>query len=371
MGRGTAYAPERRFFRDTRTGVEGVQLTSIPGIHIKLYFHVNAFTPDSRTLVFQSFSAMGRDAKVDLFKVNVDGLGLTQLTDAAEAGSPVVSPDGQWLYYMCQGELRRVSMTTYEEHSIGYIEGVRPSTGLSANTAGSTINASMSADGAVYFTDATLKSGRRAILRYTTDGKMASVIYESDDITHTQCEPSEAKVIAFQHRPDEKHRNIWLINEDGSNLRPLDLPYGNGHWMWLGQTKRIISNLEKRCNGISVMGERDEKPELLATGEHFWHAASSRDGEWIVSDTSWPDNGIQLIHTGTRKYKPLCYPESSNSHPQWSHPHPSFSPDASYVVYNSDRTGMAQMYIVRVPEELKEELRNSGEVEHPYGKANG
>ncbi|MFE5320834.1 TolB family protein [Paenibacillus sp. NPDC056579] len=53
----------------------------------------------------------------------------------------------------------------------------------------------------------------------------------------------------------------------------------------------------------------------------------------------------------------LCYPESSNSHPQWSHPHPSFSPDGKYVVYNSDRTGTAQMYIVRIPDQLREELQ--------------
>lgn len=357
MSRGTAYPSERRFFKDARTGAEGVQLTSILGIHIKLYFHVNAFTPDSNTLVFQSFSEACRDSKVDIFKVNVDGHGLTQLTDAAEAGSPVVSPDGQWLYYMCHGELRRVSMTNYREDSIGYIDGILPSTGLSSNTAGTTINASMSGDGSVYFTDATLRNGRRAILRYTTDGKEAGVIYESDSITHTQCEPSEANVVAFQHGPDALHRNIWLVNSDGTNARPLDLPYGNGHWMWLGNTKKIMTNLEKQYNGIAIMGENDKEPEIIATGEHFWHAASSRDGQWIVSDTSWPDHGIQLLHVGTKKFKPLCYPESSNSHPQWSHPHPSFSPDGKYVVYNSDRTGTAQMYLVRIPDQLREELQ--------------
>ncbi|WP_240417875.1 oligogalacturonate lyase family protein [Paenibacillus periandrae] len=360
MSRGRVYSSERRFFKDAVTGTEIVQLTSFPCINIKLYFHVNAFTPDSQTLVFQVFSEATRDSKVDIFKVNIDGKGLTQLTDAAEAGSPVVSPDGHWLYYMCHGELRRVSMTDYREERIGYIDGIQPSTGLSSNTAGSTINASMSSDGRVYFTDATLTNGRRAILRYTTDGKEAAIIYESDSITHTQCEPSEAKVVAFQHGPDARHRNIWLINEDGTNVRPLDLPYGNGHWMWLGSSQKILTNLEKQFNGIAVMGEHDDKPEIIVTGEHFWHAASSRDGKWMVSDTSWPDNGIQLIHVDNKKYATLCYSQSSSSHTQWSHPHPSFSPDGNYVVYNSDITGTAQMYLVKIPEHLRAELQSGG-----------
>ncbi|WP_028547395.1 PD40 domain-containing protein [Paenibacillus sp. UNC451MF] len=357
MNRGRSYSFERRFFRDAGTGAETVQLTSFPCVNIKLYFHVNAFTPDSQTLVFQTCALSSRDSKVDIFKVQIDGTGLTQLTDDAEAGSPVVSPDGRWLYYVCHGELRQVSMSDYSVDTVGYIDGIQPSTGLSSNTAGTTINASMSSDGRVYFTDATLKNGRRAILRYTTDGKAAAIIYESDSITHTQCEPAEAKIVAFQHGPDDKNRNIWLINEDGTNPRPLDLPFGNGHWMWLGNTGKIMSNLEKQCHGIAVMGEGDEAPELIATGEHFWHAASSRDGQWMVSDTSWPDNGIQLIHVGTKKYATLCYPESSNSHPQWSHPHPSFSPDGSYVVYNSDRSGTPHIYLVKIPAHLKEELQ--------------
>jgi len=33
-----------------------------------------------------------------------------------------------------------------------------------------------------------------------------------------------------------------------------------------------------------------------------------------------------------------------------------FSPDGRYVVYNSDRTGIGQVYAVEVPEELRDQL---------------
>ena len=37
--------------------------------------------------------------------------------------------------------------------------------------------------------------------------------------------------------------------------------------------------------------------------------------------------------------------------PQWSHPHPSFSPDGQRVAFTSDMTGRPQVYVVDVPGE--------------------
>jgi oligogalacturonide lyase len=34
--------------------------------------------------------------------------------------------------------------------------------------------------------------------------------------------------------------------------------------------------------------------------------------------------------------------------PQWSHPHPSWSTDETKVAFASDRTGIAQVYVVEV-----------------------
>ena len=83
-------------------------------------------------------------------------------------------------------------------------------------------------------------------------------------------------------------------------------------------------------------------------------SAASLDGQWIVSDTNWPDVGLQLIHVESGRYGTLCLSQSSNANP--SHPHPSFSPDGRWVIYNSDRTGIGQVYVVEVPERLREEL---------------
>lgn len=346
MAKGQAYPWERKFFSDEVTGVRLVRLTSFPTVNMKFYFHWNAFTPDSKTLVFLSYRYAQRNSPVDAFRVDVDGTNLVQLTDSPELGGPVVSPDGKWLYFVCRGELHRVSLATCEEEVIGYIEGVRG--------AGS---GSISADGTRYIADATLENGRRAIIRYCTNGKGQDIILEMEDISHTQYEPSESKVILFSRQPDSEHRNMWLVNDDGTNLRVLNLPYGNGHFMWLGPTKRVMTNLTSDRWGISVMGENDLEPETVVTGEHFWHASCSMDGKWMISDTNWPDHGLQLINVRTGKFRALCYPGSSSCHPQWTHPHPSFSPDGKIVVFNSDRTGIPHVYLAIIPDEIFEELQ--------------
>ena len=41
-------------------------------------------------------------------------------------------------------------------------------------------------------------------------------------------------------------------------------------------------------------------------------------------------------------------PTDSVYGPQWTHPHPSFSPDEKLVAFASDRTGWTQVYVVEV-----------------------
>lgn len=347
MARGQAYPSERQFFTDSKTGVSIMKLTAFPTVNSKFYFHFNAFTPDSKTLVFHSYRFAKRDSEIDVFKVNTDGMGLVQLTDRPNVRGATVSYDGKWLYYVTEGYFRRVSMDTCEEETIGYLDA------LTSDAE----SASMTYDDKQYFVEATLKNGKRGIARYSTDGKEAEVIFESElHITHTQVEPSEGNTVAFQQGPDRLHRNIWLIDRDGGNFRPLELPYGNGHWMWIAGTKRIMTNLEKEQQGIAVKGEHEQSAELFANGEHYWHGSCSMDGKWLVSDTNWPDHGIHLLNVATKKHKVLCYPNSSSCHPQWTHPHPSFSPDGKLVVYNSDATGIPHVYMAKVPDDMREEL---------------
>jgi hypothetical protein len=100
-----------------------------------------------------------------------------------------------------------------------------------------------------------------------------------------------------------------------------------------------------------------------------------------VCDTHLPDQGLCLVDPATGSYEVLCQSRATNQGrqwpqplpltadgdapgwatmteqvtaesaygPQWSHPHPSFSPDDRWVSFTSDMTGTPQVYIVKVP----------------------
>jgi Tol biopolymer transport system component len=279
-----------------------------------------------------------------------------------------MAPDGRTVFYLVGGELRSVDTCTCEEKTLRQIEGVTEwivgPYRIHLSNAGS-----ISADGRSYITSRHMTDGRKVILRYHTDGTDAGVIYEHPQFpAHVQYEPYESKRITFCSAPDPKGRNIWTVDDDGTNLRALNIKGSTGHFMWMRDppvlqphscqapprlnSKRILSTLVPSDWALVSCAEDEPEPKIIARGKNFWHAAVSPDGEWIISDTNWPDEGLQLVQVRTGKYKTLCYPRSSQGHPQWTHPHPAFSLDGKVVVFNSDRTGTCQVYLAKITEEF-------------------
>jgi oligogalacturonide lyase len=84
-----------------------------------------------------------------------------------------------------------------------------------------------------------------------------------------------------------------------------------------------------------------------------------------VCDTNFPDKGLHLLELQAGANPPQCFHHphatSQGDHwggpfpyangpikvhaPQHTHPHPRFSPDGRQVVFTSDRTGTAQVYV--------------------------
>ena len=79
------------------------------------------------------------------------------------------------------------------------------------------------------------------------------------------------------------------------------------------------------------------------------HGALSNDQRYFVSDVqNAHDSPLLLIDMQTGRHEILCWPDASNDggHGACAHVHPSFSPTGRYVVFTSDRTGVAQVYVV-------------------------
>jgi hypothetical protein len=93
----------------------------------------------------------------------------------------------------------------------------------------------------------------------------------------------------------------------------------------------------------------------VGKGFTYSHPNASRDGRFWVSDER---DGAQIVVGAfkTRKAQVLCASGSSFGSPQYTHPHPYFSPDNRWVIFNSDRTGIPHVYAARLPDGLLEDL---------------
>jgi len=362
MAKGQEYNWERKGFRDERTSTEILQLTGFPTVNHAFYFHVQSFTPDSKTLVFLSYTELRRDSTPNIFRVDVDGTHLVQLTDSQGIESAVLAPDGKAVYFLIGGQLRSVDINTCEEKVMGEVEGVKawingPSRVHLSDTG------SVSADGEFFITGRQMLDGRNVILRYSIHSPEAHILYEHPTgIAHVQFDPYTSDRIAFCTSSDEHHRNIWTIKRDGTDGHVLNLQHGNGHFAWLKRNDMegvvVMSNTTSPRGAIKYCGVNQIDGRIIAQGKNFWHASPSKDGKWIVADTNWPDEGIYIIHASTGKIKSLCYPKSSEGHAQWTHPHPFFSPDGKMVVFNSDRSGLPHVYLAKISDEFLKDLEN-------------
>ncbi len=357
MSKRQEYNWERKGFRDEQTGTEILQLTGFPTVNHAFYFHVQSFTPDSKTLLFLSYTELRRDATPNIFRVDTDGTHLIQLTDEQGIESAILSPDGSKVFFITGSRLKSVDINTGGEKSYAEIKGVEtwingPNRLHLADTG------SISADGKSFVTGRRMLNKRNVILHYDIPNLKGSVLYEHPTgAAHVQFDPYTSERIAFCTAGDERHRNIWTLKRDGTDGRILNLEFGNGHFAWLRKTDAskeivVMSNTTSPRGAIKYCGVNEKDEKIIAQGKNFWHASPSKDGKWIVADSNWPDEGIYIIQVSTGKMKSLCYPKSSEGHAQWTHPHPFFSPDGKMVVFNSDRTGIPHVYLAKISDEF-------------------
>lgn len=353
--------------QDAETGTPVLQLTSAPMIHETIYPQAAVFTPDSRCFIYSRRQAP--DLPREYWIADLATLQLRKLTDEPGACGPVISPDGRWMYYMVekpQVELRRLSLDTYERETWITTDLIR-----TAQDPGT-----IRSDGQCYVTWGQRRPGIWAVVRFDIEARVASLVVEGDAL----CDPAPQYCLADCNdllirethgcRFDGTGRylsvaaglgaDLHVIADDGSNLRDVnlggsDLEMIQEHQCWLGGTRRVVSTLLRRDTPdqafrsdrlvATVPGTPDL--DLLAHGRAFAHPAVTRDGHWWVCD----EHGTADLYFGsvlTRQYRLLAHTGASFGVPQYTHPHPCLSPDGYWVIYNSDVTGVPQVYAVRI-----------------------
>ena len=369
FGKGSIHQSEARTHRDEHTGRRIIQITSHPSISHNLYFLTSSFTPDQDSVVFSSY----RSGQVQFFRGKVPEGDIVQLTEEAGISgySGVMSGDGNTLYYTAGGSIRAVHLRTLDDRVLSRWEE------------GNLGECSLSPDGKFIVT-AMKRDGRSFLTVTNTDGSGGSIIFDCPrTIIHPQFHPSDPEWIEYAQDPAPR---MWVIRRDGGGNECL---YDNGneefvvHETYLGSGDELIFTVWPYA--LKRINLQTREINTIARF-NAWHIASDKQGRRVLCDTNHPDTGLHLVDVATGERQDICEPKSSNQGsqwrkdcyalkedweaasqgdreeslswmemkvdtvygPQWTHPHPSFSPDERWVTYTSDVSGYPQVYAVEI-----------------------
>lgn len=349
---------EHQILHDAATGTRIHQVTNHPSVNHLSYFLQSSFTPDSSHLIFVS----DRSGGTQIYDAGFPDGPIRQLTSGTPVHgySPTLSPDGDSLFFVRGGGIWRLDRKTLSEHKVMEVAGGQ----LGECTLG---------DGGSWLTAAYKRGNQQGIVTGRTDGSGWREIPFHRTVIHPQFHPLEPEWIEFAADPAPR---MYRVKRDGSAMECLyENPFEEWitHETFLGATGDLIF-----VHWRQALYRMDWTTRAISriTDYPVWHVSPSRTGKHILCDTNLPDEGIFEIDAATGARQLICRAEASNGGsqwgqpvpadwnakkettlswlevpldtiygPQWTHPHPCYSPDERYVSFTSDRSGHAQVYV--------------------------
>jgi len=352
------------------TSLPRLRLTSHPSINHATYFLQSSITPDLNSLIFTSF----RSGSAQLYSVDHLPSGeIRQWTDgpAIHPFSAAIHPAGDRVFFVRRGSIWEIGRHTFAER-------------LVIDFGDAQLGEVSLAENGTWLTAAIRKANQPGVVAGRAGGSSWTFIPFPRTVIHPQFHPLDPSWIEFAADPAPR---IHRVRRDGSGLECL---YHNSndefvvHETFLGSSGDLVYTVWPfalwRMNWHSL--ERRKICDFNA-----WHITPNRAGTAVLCDTNHPDRGIHLIDVATGTPRLVCLSEASSQGsqwktsryampedfaaarsnvapgavswmetatdtiygPQWTHPHPSFSPDERHVVFTSDRSGHPHVYVAALP----------------------
>ncbi|MBL5899612.1 PD40 domain-containing protein [Lelliottia amnigena] len=361
---------------DTETGHEVIRMTPPHIICHRNYFYQKCFTQDGSKIIFGG----AFEGHWNYYLLDIEKQQATQLTEGAGDNTfgGFLSDDDKSLWYVKNSrELRRVDLESFEEHVVYEVDdewvayGTWVANSDCTKLVGIEIKKSdwqpltdWSKFRAFYFTQPEC----RLINIDLCTGEPRVILQEKRWLGHPIYRPFDDNTVAFCHEGprDAIDARMWLINEDGSNLRKVRQhapgeSFTHEFWVPDGSALYYVAHKENDPQRylFSANPHSLDNRQLMAIPPCS-HLMSNFDGSLIVGDGAPHNTGdislndpfIWVFDIAAGTQKAICQHNTSwkvlDGDRQVTHPHPSFSPDNKWVLYTSDEEGMPALYLCAV-----------------------
>jgi len=345
------YPTEKMTYKDITTGQEITMLTTSEAKDDKIYQTHPNWTADGRHIVFRS----DRSSTNQYFAISVKTGTIVQLTDVKQPGNACLCKRKNRMYYVSDNKIWNLDID-----SILQSNGRRQEDEFRSKVADLPENAGLSGTISLDSNEQEIYMG----VQYTTaswgllsldvdTGKYSKIIDTEFRIGHCQAHPSTSGLIMYcWETGGDSQQRMWIVNSNGRENGPFyKETYDEWvtHEVWWGQNKALFTiwpgneEMLKKPYGIAYISLEDKSLHILDQ-KKYWHVGGSPEGKWAVGDTF--DGEIYLINSDSGRARLLT--QGHRPRGATVHPHPSFSPDGSSILFCSEKNGNWDLFLVHL-----------------------
>ena len=350
LGVGRRFPSERVRYVDEVTGREVTMLTSGPARDNKIYQTHPNWTADGEHVVFTS----DRTGSNQYFAVSTTTGVLTQLTDDTGPSQACLSRTRNQMFYVAGRTVWDLDIEAILRASgEGRPEGFRRAVATLPEDTKLSGSISVDSNGKDIYLGVEQDGSWGLMKLDSQSGSLTKIVEVGFRVGHCQAHPSILGLIMYcWETGGDAEQRMWVVRADGSGNGPFyKETYDEWvtHEVWWGSDKALFTiwpkneEMLKKPHGIAYISLEDRALHILDQRK-YWHVGADRAGRRAVGDTF--DGELYLVDAQTGQGSLL----TQGHRPKGAtvHPHPSFSPDDSAVLFCSERNGNWDLCLVDV-----------------------
>jgi len=363
---GKIWPAAKKTWIDPEFGCEITQWTnhSAPSWH--LYFNVESFIDTEHAIIFSR-----RSGKLNLFNLHLSTGEMVQMTDEPDLRDAVWHwPKFRTVWFIADTCFKALNTRTLETKTIARLGELNPQA-FSVTGDGRWIV--FSADQGARQKSDSLNVNIGPFALYRLDTRSGETLQISPPlgfvIGHVQASPTDPTRISYcwQHlyRRGESPgtlgaapQRIWWISIDGDAGGPVgqqEFGLHRTHEFWFPDGSRIGYSARYKfglSNGKEYLGScRPDGSDnvMLEAPVLYAHSQVFKDGQYWVTDI-YDGMVLALLTIRDRRIEKIqkLFRHDSSWQGQPSHPHPHFSPDGKCILFSTDKTGIPNVYTVKI-----------------------